>query len=43
METPTTNANLEDWRNEITEPKNTLKIKDGDVVIGTFAGEGVKK
>jgi hypothetical protein len=43
METPKTNANLEDWRTEITEPKDTLKVKDGDVVIGTFAGEGTKK
>lgn len=33
----------EDWRKDITEPQNTLKVKDGDAVVGTFAGEGTKK
>ena len=36
-------TNMDDWRNDITEPKNTLKIKDGDVVVVTFADEGQKK
>jgi len=40
METPQTNL---DWRNEITESKSTLKVKDGDVVEITFADEGIKK
>jgi len=34
---------IEDWRAEITEPTSTLKLKDGDVVVGTFADEGSKK
>jgi hypothetical protein len=41
METPKTN--LDDWRNEITESKKTLKVKDGDVVEVTFADEGLKR
>ena len=40
METP--NQTL-DWRGEITESKETFKVKDGDVVEFTFANEGVKK
>ena len=36
-------TNMDDWRTEITESKDTLKVKDGDVVIITFASEGVKK
>jgi len=33
----------DDWREEITESKDTLKIKDGDVITGFFKDEGVKK
>jgi len=33
----------QDWRTDITEPTATLKLKDGDIVIGTFQDEGVKK
>ena len=33
----------QDWRTDITEPTATLKLKDGDIVIGTFEDEGVKK
>ena len=40
METPQQNL---DWRGEITESKETLKVKDGDVVEATFADEGIKK
>lgn len=36
-------ANLEDWRNEITPSTETLKVKDGDTVIFTFADEGKKR
>lgn len=32
-----------DWREEITESKNTLKILDGQKVKGVFEDEGVKK
>lgn len=38
METP-----KEDWRSELTEPTSTLKLKDGDVVVGVFGSEGEKK
>lgn len=31
-----------DWRSELTEPKTTLKIKDGDAVVGYFCDEGIK-
>jgi hypothetical protein len=40
METPQQNL---DWRNEITDSRQTLKVKDGDVVEVTFADEGTKK
>jgi len=44
METQNTkNTTLEDWREEITDSKSTLKVKDGDVVEVTFAAEGTKK
>lgn len=37
-------ANLEEnWRNDITESKDILKLKDGDIVVGTFADEGTKR
>ena len=39
----TQKPNLDDWRGEITESKQTLKVKDGDVVEVTFADEGTKK
>ena len=41
METQT-NA-TQDWRNEITTPKNTLKVKDGETIEFTFLDEGTKK
>lgn len=34
--------NMEDWRNNISEPKATLKIADGNTVFFTFADEGRK-
>lgn len=40
METPQQNL---DWRGELTENKETLKIKDGDIVEFVFADEGTKK
>lgn len=43
MEEQKTNATLEDWRTDITDSKDTLKLKDGDIVIGTFADEGTKR
>lgn len=43
MENEIPQASLEDWRAEITEAKNTIKIKDGDSVTGTFKDEGSKK
>jgi hypothetical protein len=41
METPNTATN--DWRGEITESKETFKVKDGETVEFVFANEGVKK
>lgn len=32
-----------DWREDITEPQNTVKIRDGDTVIGYFQNEGIKR
>jgi len=40
METPQQNL---DWRGELTESKDTLKVKDGDIVEVVFADEGIKK
>jgi hypothetical protein len=37
------NTSIEDWRTELSEPKATLKIADGDVVVGMLASEGEKK
>ena len=34
------NTKLDDWRSNITESKETLKLKDGDKVEVTFADEG---
>jgi len=40
----TEQASLEaDWRANITEAKDILKLKDGDIVIVTFANEGEKR
>ena len=36
-------TNIEDWRNEITPSKATLKVLDGQTVFVTFKNEGVKK
>jgi len=33
----------EDWRDEITEAKDVLKIKDGEQAEVTFADEGTKQ
>ena len=33
----------EDWRENISEPSQTLKLGDGDIVIGTFQDEGEKR
>ena len=33
----------EDWRADISEPTATLKLKDGDIVVGTFQNEGEKR
>jgi hypothetical protein len=44
MENKTEQVNLEtDWRNNITDSKDILKLKDGDIVVATFADEGVSK
>lgn len=40
MEAPQQNL---DWRGEVTDNKQTLKVKDGDIVEFIFADEGVKK
>lgn len=38
-----TNIEQEDWRQEVsTEPKNTLKVADGEVKTFVFLNEGVK-
>lgn len=34
---------IDNWRSDISEPKDTLKIRDGDTVMGFFNDEGVKK
>ena len=34
---------LNDWRSDITPSRNTLKIRDGQNVVGTFQDEGVRK
>lgn len=39
----TQNTKIDDWRAEITDSKETLKVKDGDVVEIVFADEGTKK
>jgi hypothetical protein len=33
----------QDWREELNEPTSTLKIKDGELVVGVFQNEGVRK
>lgn len=32
-----------DWRSELAEPTETLKIKDGEEVVFTFQDEGVRR
>lgn len=34
---------LEDWREDISEPKDTLRIADGQSVVFTFEDEGIRK
>ena len=34
---------MEDWRNDITPNKDTLKVKDGESSIFTFLDDGTKK
>ena len=41
MEQP--QSKLEDWRTDITDSKNTVKVRDGDVIKGVFKDEGTKK
>ena len=33
----------QDWRNEISEPKDTLKVKPDSSVVFNFQDEGLKK
>lgn len=37
------NKTIEDWRQEVSEPKNTIKVKDGETITGIFQDEGTKK
>ena len=37
-----TNVN-DDWRADISDSTETLKLKDGESVVGVFANEGVKR
>ena len=34
---------VEDWRCDISDSTETLKIKDGESVVGAFANEGTKR
>lgn len=38
-----TQDNIEDWRQDVSEPKNTIKVKDGETIRGTFLDEGTKR
>lgn len=38
-----TQDKIEDWRQDISEPKNTIKVKDGETIAGTFLDEGTKR
>ena len=40
METPNTNTNLGNWRDEISDSKEQIKIKDGESKTVVFADEG---
>ena len=34
---------IDDWRANISDSTETLKLKDGESVVGVFANEGLKK
>lgn len=37
------NTKIDDWREDISEPTEVLKLGDGDEVVGVFKDEGEKR